>query len=175
MDQTKNFWLDLFTWETWNQYLKPGGKVSGFRESRWPTVQRVASGDILLCYLTGISRFVGALEVVGQPFLDKSVIWHSDVFPARLPVKVLIQLTAETAVSVYDLREKLSFFQAAPDSPAWTAHFRGSPNRFKEADGQVILDALLQAQINPRVIPVDPKKLHKKAKVRTFITKAETL
>jgi hypothetical protein len=114
MDQTKNFWLDLFTWETWNQFLKPGGKVSGFRESRWPTVQRVASGDILLCYLTGISRFVGALEVVGQPFLDKSVIWHSDVFPARLPVKVLIQLTAETAVSVYDLREKLSFFQAAP-------------------------------------------------------------
>jgi hypothetical protein len=30
MDQPKSFWLDLFTWETWNEFLKPGGKVSGF-------------------------------------------------------------------------------------------------------------------------------------------------
>jgi hypothetical protein len=88
MAQTASFWLDLFTWETWNEFLKHGGKVSGFRESRWSTVQKVASGDILLCYLTGVSRFIGALEVVGEPFQDKTPVWHSDVFPARLPVKV---------------------------------------------------------------------------------------
>jgi hypothetical protein len=152
-----------------------GGKVSGFRESRWSTVQRVATGDILLCYLTGISRFVGALEVVGEPFRDTSPIWRGDSFTARLPVKVLIQLKAETAVPVYDLREQLSFFQASPSSPAWTGHFRGSPNRFKEADGRVILNALKQAQANPRVLPVDPKKLQKKIKAQTFITKAETV
>jgi hypothetical protein len=157
-----------------NEFLKDGGKVSGFRESRWSTVQKVASGDILFCYLTGVSRFVGALEVVGKPFLDKSPIWHSDVFPARLPVKVLIELTAETAVPVYDLREKLSFFQASPNSPAWTGHFRGSPNRFKETDGVVIFEALQQAKTNPRVLPVDPKKLQKKAKVQTFVTKTQT-
>jgi hypothetical protein len=173
MEKTNNFWLDLFTWETWNEFLEHGGKTSGFRESRWTTVQKVAAGDILLCYLTGVSRFVGALEVVGQAFIDKSPIWHSDLFPARLPVKVLIQLKAETAVPVYDLRERLSFFQASPDSPAWTGHFRGSPNRFKEVDGKTIFEALQQAQTNPRVLPVDPKKLHKKAKVQVFVTKAE--
>jgi hypothetical protein len=70
MDQAKSFWLDLFTWETWNEFLKQGGKISGFREKRWSAVQKVATGDILLCYLTGISRFIGALEVVGQPFQD---------------------------------------------------------------------------------------------------------
>jgi hypothetical protein len=63
MDQTTSFWLDLFTWETWNEFLNSGGKTSGFREGRWTTVQRVATGDIFLCYLTGISRFVGVLEV----------------------------------------------------------------------------------------------------------------
>ena len=69
--------------------------------------------------------------------MDNAPIWRSDVFPARLPVKVklLIQLKPETAVPFYDLREKLSFFQASPDSLGWTGHFRGSPNRFKEADG----------------------------------------
>jgi hypothetical protein len=173
MEKTNNFWLDLFTWETWNEFLEHGGKISGFRESRWTTVQKIATGDVLLCYLTGVSRFVGALEVIGQPFQDKSPIWRSDRFPARLPVKVLIQLKAETAVPVYDLRDQLSFFQASPDSPAWTGHFRGSPNRFKEADGSVILEALKKAQVNPRVLPVDPKKLQKKTKAQIFVTKAE--
>src|SRR3984893_9550492 len=132
MDQTVSFLLDLFTWETWNEFLNCGGKISGFRESRWSTVQKVATGDLFLCYLTGISRFVGVLEVTGQAFLDTSPIWKTDVYPARLPVKVLIQLKAETAVPVYALREQLSFFQPDPDSAAWTGHFRGSPNRFNE-------------------------------------------
>jgi len=44
------------------------GTVSGFRESRWATVQKIKPGDYLLCYLTGISRFIGALEVVSPPF-----------------------------------------------------------------------------------------------------------
>src|SRR6516164_9441811 len=103
-----------------------------------PLTGHSPSGDILLCYLTGVSRFIGALEVIGEPFVDKSPIWRSDVFPARLPVKVLIQLKAETAIPVYDLRDELSFFQQSPDSPAWTGYFRGSPNRFKETDGSVI-------------------------------------
>jgi hypothetical protein len=174
MDQTTSFWLDLFTWETWNEFQNDGGKVTGLRESRWSTVQRVANGDILLCYLTGISRYIGVLQVVGEPFRDTVRIWSSDLFPARLPVKVLIQLTPETAVPVYDLRDQLSFFQDSPDSPAWTGHFRGSPNRVKEADGRVILNALEQAQANPRVLPVDPKKLRKKIKAQTFVTKADT-
>jgi hypothetical protein len=38
----------------------------------------------------------------------------------------------------------------------------------------VIFEALQQAKINPRVLPVDPKKLQKKAKVQTFVTKTET-
>jgi hypothetical protein len=90
-----------------------------------------------------------------------------------LPVKLLIQLSAETAVPVYELRERLSFFQASPDSPAWTGHFRGSPNRFKDSDGKIIFEALQQAQTNPRVLPVDPKRVHKKAEIQIFVTKAE--
>jgi hypothetical protein len=173
MEENNSFWLDLFTWETWSEFLKDGAKVSGFRESRWTTVQKVRRDDVFLCYLTGISRFIGALQVVGDPFQDTTPLWRSDVFPARLPVKLLVELTPETAVPVYDLRDKLSFFLAAPDSPAWTGHFRGSPNRFKESDGQIILDAVRQAKANPRPLPFDPKKLQKRIKAPTFLTEAE--
>jgi hypothetical protein len=52
----RNYWLDLFTAVTWQEFLEAGGKVSGFRESRWSTLQKVKLGDYFLCYVTGISR-----------------------------------------------------------------------------------------------------------------------
>ena len=65
----RNYWLDLFTPQTWNEFQKAGSSVSGFRESRWPAVQRIQKGDYLLCYLTGVSRWVGILEVQSsKPF-----------------------------------------------------------------------------------------------------------
>ena len=33
----RNYWLDLFTPVTWQEFLDAGAKVSGFREARWST------------------------------------------------------------------------------------------------------------------------------------------
>jgi hypothetical protein len=66
----RTYWLDLFTGSTWQEFLDAGGKVSGFRERRWRTVQQPKPGDYLLCYLTGISRWIGLLEVTSAPFRD---------------------------------------------------------------------------------------------------------
>jgi hypothetical protein len=49
---SRNYWLDLFTGTTWQEFLDAGATVSGFRESRWSTVQKIRKGDYLLCYLT---------------------------------------------------------------------------------------------------------------------------
>jgi hypothetical protein len=51
-----NYWLDLFTVQTYEEFQKAGAKVSGFRERQWNRCQRLQPGDKLLCYLTGISR-----------------------------------------------------------------------------------------------------------------------
>jgi hypothetical protein len=92
-----------------------------------------------------------------------------------LMYNVLIQLNAETAVPVYELREKLSFFQGSPHPMAWTGLFRGSPNRFKESDGLEIFEALQEGKTHPRVFPVDFKKLNRKARGQTFVTQTETI
>jgi hypothetical protein len=57
------YWLDLFTGKTWDEFLRAGGDVSGFRSGRWKTAQQIRVGDYLLCYLTGASRWLGVLEV----------------------------------------------------------------------------------------------------------------
>jgi len=89
-----NYWLDLFTGTTWREFREAGASVSGFRPIRRKIVERIKPGDILLCYLTGVMRWVGALEVIGQSN-DTRRIWNYDEFPARLDVKPVILLDPE--------------------------------------------------------------------------------
>jgi hypothetical protein len=86
-----NYWLDLFTGTTWREFREAGASVSGFSAKRRSMAQRVQKGDILLCYLTGVMRWVGALEV-REHSTDTRRIWKDREFPVRFDVKPLLIL-----------------------------------------------------------------------------------
>ena len=162
MTTGSRYWLDLFTGTTWKQFREAGASVSGFRESRWKTVQRIKPGDFLLCYVTGIMRWVGLLEVTSDAYQDSSPIWGDEVFPSRLHVSPLIALDPEYGVPLFSLRDKLSFFRNMSSPVAWTGQFRGSPKEFKREDGGIIAAALKAAEANPQARPFDERKLLRK-------------
>src|SRR3954454_1842359 len=87
------YWLDLFTGKTWNEFQKAGSKTSGFREHNWNRAKGIRPGDVLLCYLVGVKRWVGLLEVSGERYRDEARIFEEEVFPVRFPVKPLALLT----------------------------------------------------------------------------------
>jgi predicted RNA-binding protein len=156
----REYWLDLFTGTTWQEFLAAGGKVSGFPESRWTTVRQVRPGDYLLCYVTGISRFIGVLEVVKPPYKDSSrLIWQQDVYPCRLDVKQVEILTPETAIPILDLKDQLSIFDPEKSPSSWTGYVRAAPARWKASDGELILQAIIEGKRRPVPRPFDPKKL----------------
>ncbi len=155
----RNYWLDLFTPVTWQEFLDAGGQVSGFRETRWSTLQKVKPGDYFLCYLTGISRWIGLLEVTSEAFRDTAPIWKDEGFPCRVKVKAVAKLTPETGVPVKHMKDQLSVFQTTGGALAWTGHFRGSPTKWKASDGEAVVKAVLQASESPTVRPIDPGKL----------------
>ena len=159
MAETRSHWLDLFTGTTWNEFLEAGGEVSGFRESRWNTVKKIKPGDYFLCYVTGISRFIGILEVQGTAFKDDTPIWSIADFPCRIKVKVVIALDWETAVPIQELRNVLTIFQNTEKPHAWTGYVRGSPLKWSRADGEVVIQVITEAKENPVKRPVDEKKL----------------
>ena len=159
---TRGYWLDLFTGTTWQEFLAAGANVSGFRERRWRTVQRIKPGDYFLCYLTGVSRFIGVLEAVSEPFKDYSPIWKDEVFPSRLEVRIIASLTPETAVPIFQLKDRLSIFKNLDNPNAWTGHVRGSPTRWKTSDGEAVVEALIEAERNPIVRSVDEAKLRRR-------------
>ena len=115
-------------------------------------------GDYLLCYLTGISRWIGILEVVSEPYKDTSPLWKDDTFPCRVKVKTIIQLTPETAIPITQLKDQLSIFHNQENPRAWIGHVRGSPTKWKAADGEAIVNALLEAKNNPIIRPIAKHK-----------------
>jgi hypothetical protein len=145
----RTYWIDLFTIETWKEFLDHGGDVSGFSEKRQATVDRMKPGDYLLCYLTRVSRWVGVLEVTGEPFFDEAPIWSSRVFPSRVNVRVVLALGPEHGVPVLDMRGELTVFQNLDNPNRWQGPFRGSPTRWKAADGEAVVKALQEAKANP--------------------------
>lgn len=160
----RNYWLDLFTVATWEQFKSHGGEISGFRESRWATVQKIKRGDYFLCYLMGISRFIAILEILDAAFKDSTPIWADEEFPCRLKVRVVAELSPETAVPVLEMRDRLSFFQNMTTPLAWTGRFRASPAQWDPGDGEAVVQAVLDAQHNPVKRPVDQRKLRYRPK-----------
>ena len=107
-------------------------------------------GDYLLCYLTGVSRFIAVLEVISQPYEDESKsIWQDEDFPCRVDVRIVDQLSVETAIPIMQLSDQLSIFQNLTESEcldwpgAWlTGLWSGSVERLS-----------LQRSMTPRSIP----------------------
>ena len=158
----RRYWLDLFTGKTWEEFLKAGGSVSGFRETRWSSVRQLKPGDYLLCYLTGVSRWIGVLEVTGAPYQDhKTQIWDIDQFPARVPVKVVIALEPLTALPILTMQDRLSIFKNGSSSTSWTGAVRASPVHWPATDGELVVSALEEAAKNPIERSFDPRKLAK--------------
>ena len=158
----RGYWLGLFNHSTWQTFLAHGSKVIGFKETRWSSVQKIQIGDYILCYLTGVSRWIGALAVTDKPFLDATPIWEEDPLPARVAVKPVVMLTAETAVPITELREQLSLFENLSNPKAWTARLRRAPVRWSQHDGEAILDALLDAEVNPVVREIKAQQLSRR-------------
>ncbi len=157
-----DYWLDLFTGTTWDEFQKAGARISGFRSRMRKPVGRIQKGDVLLCYLTGVMRWVGALEVEG-PSPDKSRIWKDNEFPVRIAVKPLIMLKPEHGVPMESLEGKLDFYSGAQHRGKFKGFLRASPALFRrQSDGELILSLLKEAQQAPVDRPVDAKKLARK-------------
>jgi hypothetical protein len=166
------YWLNLFTGKTWREFQAAGSKTSGFREHNWSRSNSIKPGDIFLCYLVGVKRWVGLLEVTSERFMDDSRIYEEEVFPVRFSVKPLAVLPPEAGVPMESLAGKLTFFPPGATTRQWSGRVRGSPRRYKVEDGEAITAAVREAAANPVSRPVDAKQLERSANLYKLKSKA---
>jgi hypothetical protein len=145
--------IDLFTPETWSELSVYGYAVTGFSEKRRGQASKIERGDILLCYLTGRSRFVAALRVTSALFVDHETrIWKSQPFPIRFECELVVRVSDDDGIHLRDVQRQ----SAQPATYNWI--FRGSPQQMPEDDGRWILERLKKiAEESPPAEPGRPR------------------
>jgi EVE domain len=132
----RRYYINLFTPETWAEAAAVDFAVTGFTARRRNYAKRIHPGDIFLCYLTGKSRFVGALEVESDVYIDDTPIWRSQPFPTRFRCKLLVEVPADAGPHLREVQQR----SANPGTYDWI--FRGSPQEMPGDDSEWIISRL---------------------------------
>ena len=141
-----NYYLGLFTVESWREFKRHGGQVMGFNENKANTVAKLLPGDVILCYLTKVSAFIGTLKITGPSFIDTAPIWSDGIFPVRIPVKIEYDLDLTSSVPIYHLAGKLSFLPKNHRGTGWTIHVRSSPRLWNNKNAKIVIKEIISKQ-----------------------------
>lgn len=161
-----NYYLNLFSPDTYETFTRSGKKVSGFRIRHQSAAAKVHVGDRMLCYMTKLSRWIGILEVVSEAYNDPTPFYyeHDDPFIVRFEVKPIVWLSKEKAIPIKDDRvwNALSFTKnISRDSFVWTGKLRTSLVQFTSQDGAFLERILREQENSGQSYPVDEREYAK--------------
>lgn len=97
-----NYYLDLFSPQTFEAFNNSDKSTSGFRPRYRKAAGQVKVGDRFICYMTKLSRWVGVLEVIGESFEDDTPIFleDNDPFTIRFKVKPIVWLEKDDTIPI---------------------------------------------------------------------------
>lgn len=154
------YFLNLFSPETYAAFGRSDRSVSGFRPRQGNAATRVRPGDMLICYMTRLSRWVGLLEVLDGPFSDTTPIFYpeDDPFNVRFRVRPLVWLPVDKAVPIHDeeVWDSLSFTRGQDQSTStWTGRLRSSLRELSDDDGAFLAALMMGQGDGGRLYPLD--------------------
>jgi hypothetical protein len=140
------YYLNLFSPQTWETCKQGGYTLSGFSPRQRKTAQKIKPGDILLCYLVGLSRWCGALRVTSKVFEDTTPVFSDpDPFTIRFQVEPIHVFEPEQSVPTL-LDEVWNTLSLTRDiqkgATGWAVGFRGSLRSILREDGDFIMSLL---------------------------------
>lgn len=150
----------LYTPETYEGFSKSSRNVAGFPKSQEKTIRKVHAGDVLICYMTKLSRWIGAHRVLDGPFEDDTPVFTAepDRYVLRFHVEPIVWLPVELGVPIHEERvwRQLSFTRHLPEgSRSWTGKVRRSLVDLSDEDGAFLLDLLHSQESNPTTYDYD--------------------
>lgn len=116
--------------------------------NRWAKrAEAVAPGDLLFCYATRVSRWVGVLEALSAMFVDETPLFapHLDPFVCRIDVRAVVWLPLHLSVPMQSeaVWTRLSFTKHLNKSEGgWTGLVRSPLMTLKPNDCAALLSAL---------------------------------
>lgn len=139
-----NYWVDLYSAKTWSESREHGLSLSGFDDNMGTAAERIRPGDMLLCYVVRVQRWVGALEVIGRS-TDMTTVWADSPYPIRFAVRPIVALNLEQGVPQSQLDDRRNPFCADTAKHRLKGMVRASPTRFTHIDDAEAVLAALKA------------------------------
>jgi hypothetical protein len=142
------YYIDLFSPQTYEAFARSSREISEFRLRQKGVAARVSPGDVLVCYLTRLSRWFGLLEIIEGPFIDHRPVFvpESDPFVVQFRVRPLVWLDIEKAIPIHEesVWNGLSFTRDLErGSSGWTGKVRASLVRLDDGDGKFLAERLM--------------------------------
>lgn len=146
------YFVDIFSVETYEEFSSTDKRVCGFHPGRRAWVAKIRPGDKIVCYLKGLSCWVGTLEVTGAMFEAEPGTEAVGEYSLQFPCAPIVWLERGALVPIKrkDVWSALSFTKdVEPGAGGWNAVLRSSGVRLAEPDGQIVEARLLAQATDP--------------------------
>jgi predicted RNA-binding protein len=146
-------WILTGSLENLRATREHGFRLIGIKERRRNLAERIAPGDVIVFYVTGVQAFGGSVRVTGDMFEDRSRIWPGkpgkpDAYPWRFPTEPVVVLDDEQFVAAEALAPALEHVRKWPPEH-WRLAFQGQLRPVSAADSTALDRALRDAARHP--------------------------
>lgn len=155
--------LDVFSPETYQRFSESDRRLAGVRPRYRKLASEVSPGDLLLAYITRLSRWCGLLEVTSRSFEDATPRFteSEDPYTIRFHVEPRVWLPVEYAIPIHSdlVWGELSFTKGhSKEASLWTGSLRTSLVALSPQDGSFLADALGKQEQQRHSYPLDDRE-----------------
>jgi hypothetical protein len=151
LDGERRHWIIVGSPDNFARTADLDFTVQGLKSRHRKKAEKMAPGDRLAWYLTGIKGFAGT-AIVESPFFEShDRIWTSgdpkkaaEDYPFRVRITPDLMLGADRAVPAEPIARQMQYASKWP-AANWTLAFQGNVHEIGEADFALIRDAIAAA------------------------------
>ena len=131
-----NFWMIICNPENFGITRELGFTLQGLKGEHRRKVQRVAAGDRILFYVSGIRRFVATATATSSYVEDNTPIWQKEGragWPYRVRIKPEVVLDESQYIDANILAPRLEYVRRWPPED-WYMVFQGNLHLLPKSD-----------------------------------------
>jgi hypothetical protein len=148
MTDGPRYWIIVTSIDNFRKTAEHGFTVQGMKSRHRKKAERMAPGDRIAYYLTGLKAFAGCVTVTSPFFESHERIWASgdpakaaEDYPYRVRIASDLILAEADFVPAAGVARAMAYVAKWP-AQNWTLAFQGNVHEIGEGDFRLIRDAI---------------------------------
>ncbi|MDQ3695150.1 MAG: EVE domain-containing protein [Chloroflexota bacterium] len=146
--RSPRYWIVVGSLDNFRRTAELGFTIQGMKSRHRKKAARMAAGDQIAYYVTGLKVFGGTATIVSPCFESHDRIWTStdprkaaEDYPFRVRITPGLILPEAEFVPAAGVARELTYVAKWPEHH-WTLAFQGNVHGIEEADFETIRDAI---------------------------------